>query len=278
MSLYKTNYARNKLSNGEMVHLYVMGNFTSPRLVDFICQSELMDAIWIDVEHFDIPTAELATLNLVANAWPVTIIARSFIGDYQTAARLLETGVGGLMCSMVNSASQAEEIVQWCKFNDPEASTDAVKGKRGWNGGNIDARYGKIPPLEYIRHQNRETLIVCQIETEMAKQNVAEIACVKGVDVLFFGPGDYAHGLGLPGQVNHPEVLAGMKCVAAAAAAAGIAWGTVATSRDAYLTAVQMGARFVCPGGDVRTMNLGLQSLKETFSASPLPVTNQALK
>lgn len=250
-----------------MVHVYVMGNFTSPRLVDFVCQSGLVDAIWIDIEHFDLPTADLAILNLVANAWPSTVIARSFVDNYQTAARLLETGIGGLMCSMVDSAQQAEDIVQWCKFNNPEPRTGEATGKRGWNGGNIDARYGVIPPLEYICQQNRETLIICQIETKTAVMNATEIGRVKGVDVLFFGPGDFAHSLGVPGQSGHPDVLAGMKSVASAAAAAGKAWGTVATSREAYLTAVKLGARFVCPGGDVRTLNLGLQELRKIFAA-----------
>lgn len=265
----RPNLALEKIRAGQTVHLYVMGNFASARHVDFVCQSGAFDALWFDLEHFDIPTAELSTLNLVAKSWPVTTFARVYVGDYQTAARILETGVGGLMCPMVETADQARAIVGWTKFNNPTPKQNETVGLRGWNGGGIDARYGAFPALDYIAHQNTQTAILAQIETPLAAENAAEIVNVPGIDALFFGPGDFAHRLGVPGQITHPKVVAAMEHVAAAAAAAGKWWGTVAPTRETYLKVRELGARLISPGGDVKVMTHGLRVLTETITGKP---------
>jgi 4-hydroxy-2-oxoheptanedioate aldolase len=33
------------------------------------------------------------------------------------------------------------------------------------------------------------------------------IASLDGIDMLFFGPGDFSQGLGAPGQWDHPEIV-----------------------------------------------------------------------
>jgi 4-hydroxy-2-oxoheptanedioate aldolase len=269
------NRALAMLRANELVKLYVTGNFATPRHVDFICRSGAFDALWFDLEHFDLPTQELAMLNLVARAFPVTTIARLKVADYQTVMRIMETGVGGIMCSMVSTAAEARQIVQWAKFNNPKPGPGEVIGARGWNGGNIDAAYGTLPALEYIRHQNTQTMIICQIETEAAAAESPAIAAVPGVDGLFFGPGDYSVSLGLPGQIDHERVRAGMAKVADAARAAGKWWGTVAVGPDMFARAHALGARLICPGGDVKIMQLGLRELTKTFG--PLPSTNDAI-
>ncbi|MCF3650017.1 HpcH/HpaI aldolase family protein [Synoicihabitans lomoniglobus] len=265
---HRSNIALEKIRAGEVVHVYVMGNFASPRHVDFVGQSGCFDALWFDLEHFDIPTAELSTLNLVAQAWPVATFARIYIGDYQTAARILETGVAGIMCPMVETAEQARAIVGWTKFNNPSPQGGETIGLRGWNGGGIDARYGAFPALDYIAHQNRETVLLAQIETPSALENCESIAHVAGIDALFFGPGDYAHRIGKPGQLGDAEVGSAMKRVADAAAAAGKWWGTVAPTRELYLQAKAWGARFISPGGDVKVMTLGLRQLAQTITGA----------
>lgn len=261
------NRALAKLRANELVKLYVTGNFASPRHVDFICRSGVFDALWLDLEHFDLPTQEVALLNLVARAFPVTTIARLKTSDYQAVMRVLETGVGGLMCSMVNSAAEARQIVQWAKFNNPNPGPDEATGVRGWNGGNIDAAYGTIPALEYIQYQNTQTMIIAQIETEAAVSEAAAIAGVPGVDGLFFGPGDFSVAVGVPGQIDHERVRAGMARVADAAKKAGKWWGTVAVGPEMFARVHALGARLICPGGDVKVMQLGLRELAKTFGS-----------
>lgn len=248
------------------MHTYVLGNFVSPRHVDFVCQSGVFDALWFDLEHFDISTQDLATLNLVAKSWPVTSFARAYIDNYQTAARLMETGIGGLMCPMVESADHARSIVEWTKFNNPCPQPNEATGLRGWNAGGIDARYGAFPATEYVAHQNNQTAILIQIETPEALKKAAEIINVPGVDALFFGPGDYAHRLGFPGKHAHPKVREAIAQVAKICDEAGKWWGTLAPTRESYLYARELGAKFISPGGDVKVMNNGLEYLRNMIA------------
>jgi 4-hydroxy-2-oxoheptanedioate aldolase len=269
-NLSTPNRALARLRASQLVKLYVTGNFASPRHVDFICRSGEFDAIWFDLEHFDLSTQEVAVLNLVARAFPVTTIARFKAADYQTVMRILETGVGGIMCSMVGSAPEARQIVEWAKFKNPNPAPGEVTGLRGWNGGNIDAGYATFPALDYIRHQNTQTMILCQIETEAAVAQAAGIAAVPGVDGLFFGPGDFSVAVGVPGQIDHERVRAGMMAVAEAARAAGKWWGTVAVGGEMFARAYALGARLISPGGDVKIMQLGLRELVKTFRVPPV--------
>jgi len=251
---------------GELEHLYVLGNHATARHVDWIAGSGLFQSLWFDLEHFDLSTDLLATLNLVARAHPVTTIARLHVADYQTAVRTLETGIGGLMCAMVDTPQQAASIVEWSKFQNPQPAPGEVNGLRGWNSGGIDGRYGTIPPLDYVAHQNRETAILCQIETEEGLVNAAAIAAVPGVDGLFFGPGDFAHRLGKPGQIGDPLIFAAMEKISEACRSTGKFWGTLGIGRENYQRVRSLGAQLICPGGDVRVMNLGLKELVRTFT------------
>lgn len=252
---------------GAVEHLYVLGNHATPRHVDFVCGTGLFQSLWFDLEHFDIPTQELAVLNLVARAYPVTTIARFKATNYQSVMRVMETGVGGIMCAMVESAEEARQIVQWAKFNNPAPQPGEVTGMRGWNAGGIDGRYGTIPAAEYVRQQNNEVAILCQIETEQAVAQLDAIVSVPGVDGIFFGPGDYAHRIGKLGQLGHPDVVAAMKSLAAACRRHGKFWGTIGPGAEQYHLVRSLGAQLICPGGDVRVMINGIRELAKTFAA-----------
>jgi len=44
----------------EIEHGYVRVNHATPQYIDFIASTGLFSSIWIDFEHFDVPTAILA--------------------------------------------------------------------------------------------------------------------------------------------------------------------------------------------------------------------------
>lgn len=268
-----SNWVLEKIRNGEIANVYVAGNFATVRHIDFISSAGYFDVIWFDLEHFDITTQDLAVLVLVAKANSVSTIARVRATDYQVVARTLETGVDGIMCPMVAHAAEARQIVQWAKFNNPRPAAGEVIGQRGWNGGNIDADYGRLPAVDYMRIKNTQTMILCQIEHEEALENAAEIAAVPGVNGLFFGPGDYSASLGLAGQITHPKVYEAMARVADAASSAHKWWGTVAVGKEMYARAKSLGGQFLCPGGDVKVMQMGLKALWQSFQDTPELVT-----
>jgi 2-keto-3-deoxy-L-rhamnonate aldolase RhmA len=258
-----------KIRSGKVTNVFCAGHLATPRLIDFIAGSGKFDAIWFDLEHFAIPTPDLAILCMIARGHGVGTVARAKASDYQEVLRILETGVNGLMCAMVSGAQEARQIVEWARFHNPNPQPGEATGRRGWNGGNIDARYGNIPPADYIRQQNTETFLLAQIEHESALAEAEAIARTPGIDGLFFGPGDYAASLGLAGQLSHPRVNEALEKIAQAAATAGIWWGTLAVTPEMQLRARGLGASFLSPGGDVKVMNLGLRELTKIFEDLP---------
>ena len=65
--------------------------------------------------------------------------------------------------------------------------------------------------------------MIPKIESALAVENIDSILAVDLVDGIVFGPGDLAATMGLHGQWEHPDVLAAMEKVIAAALARGLA-------------------------------------------------------
>jgi len=93
------------------------------------------------------------------------------------------------------------------------------------------------------------------IESPRAVDNAAAIAGVEGIDVLFVGANDLASELGIPGQLDHPEVLKAVESVVGAAEAAGKFSG-IGGVGDAALVKryIGMGAKFILAGNDFSFM------------------------
>ncbi len=73
--------------------------------------------------------------------------------------------------------------------------------------------------------RNQEIVGIVQIESREAVDAAADMAAVDGVDVLFVGPADLSHALGVRGQIDHPDFEAAIRSVADAARANGKAAG-----------------------------------------------------
>jgi 4-hydroxy-2-oxoheptanedioate aldolase len=104
--------------------------------------------------------------------------------------------------------------------------------------------------LDYLREANEKTFVIVQIEDPEAIDNIEKIAGVDGIDALFVGPTDLAHGLGVLGQMGHPKITEAINRVADACGKNKKHWGTPVSLETApkYL---EMGARFLTLGADV---------------------------
>ena len=91
-------------------------------------------------------------------------------------------------------------------------------GDRGVATYNRACRFGLDPGA--LDRADDETLCVVQIESAAAVAAVDEIAAVDGVDVLFIGPRDLSHDLGVPGDTTAPAFVEALDTVLAAAQAA----------------------------------------------------------
>lgn len=97
---------------------------------------------------------------------------------------------------------------------------------------------------------NRRILGIIQIESPSAVEHASEIAEIDGVDVLFVGPTDLSHSLGIPGRFTDPAYLAALERVATAAEAAGKAAGILLRDAAALPRHRDLGFRFIGLGSD----------------------------
>lgn len=169
--------------------------------------------LFIDLEHstMDLDTAgQICAASLPVGITPIVRVPE---GDTNRAARILDAGAQGIVFPHVQDAEEATRFTAACRF--------PPLGIRSMTYGGPQLEYEAVPPKEATEGGNAETLVVCMIETPEAVENAAEIAAVDGVDVLLVGGSDLSTTMGIPGQSTHPDFLAAIDKVIAAAQGAG---------------------------------------------------------
>lgn len=187
-------------------------NLGDPRVVELAALAGV-DAVWLCLEH--VPNDWLALENQIraARLGDLDTLVRVSRGSYSDYLRPLEADATGIIVPHVGSAEDARQVVDWVRCHP--------LGRRAMDGGNIDGRFCQVPLPDYIRHANTERVLILQIESPEALENVEAIAAVPGFDLLLFGPGDFSCRIGKAGQIDAPEVVAARRRVAAAARAHG---------------------------------------------------------
>ena len=187
-------------------------NLADPRITELAGLAGL-SAVWICNEHVGNDWFNLENQIRAAKLHDMDTIVRVEKGSYSDYIKPFEADATAIMVPHVTTADEARQIVAMTRFHP--------LGRRAMDGGNVDGVYCLIPLADYIAHSNSERVLIFQIESPQALENVEEIAAVPGFDILLFGPGDFSHLIGKPGQINDPQVLAARKRVAAAAKANG---------------------------------------------------------
>jgi len=154
--------------------------------------------------------------------------------------RALDAGVDGVMVPNVTTRAEAEKAVAACRY-PPSGMRGAFAGMRAMKYG-FDAAY---------HGQAADRLIVAlQIENVAAIDNIAEIASVPGIDILFIGPRDLSASIGKLNQFDDPEVKAQIARAEQAIVKTGKILGSTALSGAAAKAMTQRGYRFLIAGSD----------------------------
>jgi len=124
------------------------------------------------------------------------------------------------------------------------------KGIRGF-GPRRAVYYGLESNTEYFNRIGDEVLVVVQIETEDAINNIDEILSVKGIDVAFIGPYDLSANLGVFGDIEHPKFRSAIEKVLSSCKRKGVAPGMAALSVEDAVEAIKRGFKFVSIGYDI---------------------------
>lgn len=159
------------------------------------------DWLIIDMEHGanDITTV-VAQLHAMKGS-PALPIIRVPWNDLVIIKRVLDIGAYGVLIPYVNTKAEAEAAVQACKYPPEGVRGIAGSTRAGWFGQKA---------MDYFTSANEEILIITQVETLEAVENLDEILEVPGIDVIFVGPGDLSTNMGHLCNPSHPEVQSTM--------------------------------------------------------------------
>ena len=202
------------------------------------------DCIWVDMEHIPNDYAFIENSVRAAKNFDVDVLCRVAKGGYNDLIRPLEADCAGIMIPHLMSLEEAKKIVYYTKFHPI--------GRRPIDGGNADGLYCRLPFKDYIGFMNENRLIIVQIEDPEPLSELDKICQVPGIDMIFFGPGDFSHAIGHPAEFDHPEVVRARKMVVETAHKYGKFAGTVSVPSLAQCYAE--GFDYVNCGSDVKSI------------------------
>jgi len=223
----------------------------SPIVAEVVAQAGY-DFVLIDLEHGPGSYLDAISLMQAIQGRDCAPLMRVPSNHEVALKRALDTGVAGVMVPAVDTAAEAEAAVAACHY--------PPRGRRGMAAAIVrGADYG-LRAAQYIESAGAELLVMCQIESAEAVENVAAIAAVEGVDMLFVGPFDLSANLGHLGQPDHPEVRATIARVEAAAQAAGKRLGAIPTPERSAAELVAAGYQLIVADADVLLLRDGARA------------------
>jgi 2-keto-3-deoxy-L-rhamnonate aldolase RhmA len=168
--------------------LGMMVSSTDPAIVDILGEHGL-DFVMVDAEHgpIDVNTAQHHVR--AAEASGMIPFIRVGENSPNLIGRFLDVGFQGVILPHVDTADEAQQLVRATQF--------APTGVRGMCPANHAARYSGKDTVAFTEHAEREIITGVIIESPLGVANCAEIAAIDGIDLVFFGPGDLSHELGL---------------------------------------------------------------------------------
>jgi 4-hydroxy-2-oxoheptanedioate aldolase len=172
------------------------------------------------------------------------------------------------MVPHVMSVSDTQSIIRHTKFHP--------LGLRPMDGGNADGAFCNVDFSEYLKQANEQRFTIFQIEDVEPLSQLEELIALPGLDVVFFGPGDFSQSLGVPGQFDHPVLVETRRRIAELAVKHGKIAGTVGGVGDAQ-ELIAMGYRFLSIGADVVGLSQYYRGIvTELDKLSELPGTKGA--
>lgn len=202
-----------------------------------------VDFVGIDIEHSTISLEQSLAIMAAAQGNGTLCLPRIASHNPEMIKRLLDSGADGLIVPMVSTGAEAERIASWTKF--------PPLGKRSFGVARAHG-YGFDFPA-YTSEWNEVSNLVVQIESVEGVNNIDAILDVEAIDGAMVGPYDLSGSLGIPGQIDSPQVQEASRHVIEACKRRGRACGTqvVDPSPEAIEAAFDAGFTFVVLSSDV---------------------------
>src|SRR5829696_6725502 len=176
-----------------------------------------IDFVFVDTEHIPLDRQTLSYLCQTYNALGLPPVLPISCNDPFEACKALDAGACGLIGPYVETAEQARALVGAVKLRP-------LKGRRLAEA--LRDRGTLEPELaDYLEKRNGDKILIANIESVPAIENLHEICAVQGLDAVLIGPHDLSCSLGIPEQYDHPRFDEAVRTIFRVARARGVGAG-----------------------------------------------------
>jgi 4-hydroxy-2-oxoheptanedioate aldolase len=171
-------------------------NAHSPTVAEQLAHSGY-DWLLVDTQHGPMGYERLsAMLSGIANGGAKSLVRVGGYDDRPGIQQALDMGSDGVLVPYINTAEEARQAVSCTRY--PTTGTRSVYfPQRSMNRAGL---------LGYAGNWNNEAIVALQVETASCIKNIAEIAAVPGVDILFLGQNDLCMSMGLYEKYKFPDM------------------------------------------------------------------------
>ena len=205
------------------------------------------DFAFIDNEHGPFSDRELLHLITAGDAVGLPCLVRVYENSPAAIQHAMDCGAAGVVipdCATPELARRAADALKYAPLGHRGLSTTRA------------ASYGLSEGLaEYVKRANKESVLVCQVESPQGVANVEALATMEEVDVLFIGTTDLSHAMGFTGQRDNPEVMKAVEQVKKTAQAHKMALGAMVRAGESPQDYIDDG--YVMPVGSSSSFFVG---------------------
>jgi len=210
----------------------------------------------IDMEHAAASEQTVLAMVRSCEAANVTPLIRLRRVEEKELLWALDTGAGGVVLPMIETAEQAREIMRVTRY-PPRGERTLCSAARASGHGSQRHDFGK-----FLHWFNDSIVTVCLIETPEGLKNIESIMA-EGIDVAMLGRADLSVKLGLGYAPNHPDVLKMAHEFVERVVAAGATAGVLAYSPQDALQWIERGARFIVYSQPEMMLSDGYRNARE---------------
>lgn len=200
------------------------------------------DSLTVDMQHGVVDYQVAVTMLQAISTTPVIPLARVPWNDPGRLMKILDAGVYGVICPMINTRAEAEALVAACKY--------PPRGYRSWG----PVRASIYAGSDYGDRANEDLVVMPMIETAEALKNLDAILSVPGVDAIYVGPSDLSLALGCRPRLDQTDapVVEAQQQIVEACKRHGVVAGIHNNTAAYALTMIAAGYQFVTLASDSR--------------------------
>jgi len=254
---------QNKVRQALGMRKPVIGTFIctgSPNVVELLGHAGL-DFVIIDMEHSCIGTECAEQLIRAAEATDIVPFVRPTKNDKGLIQRALDSGALGVVIPGGRTGNDAKAAVDASRYH-PKGRRGAATPRSIRYGVGLESGKNLKDVLQEV---NKEIMVIFQIETETAVDNLSEILAVEGIDVAFVGPFDLSQSLGIPGEFDHSRQQEAIRKVLSQGKKVDMSLGMLASNANQANHYIDMGFRFIVLSWDIGFLYYGCSTMLQSL-------------